>query len=55
MSAIAPETRLGPRLLTVTVVLLIVGVVTVALGTYILAAVDLVGAMLFFSLWFRRR
>lgn len=55
MSAIAPETRPGPGLLIVTGVLLILGVVTVALGTYILAAVDLGGAMLFFSLWLRRR
>lgn len=55
MSATAPEMRLGSRLLIVTVVLLIVGVVTVALGIYVLAAVDLIGAVLFFSLWLRRR
>lgn len=51
----ASETKLATRLLIVTGILALIGVVTVILGLFVLAVVDLVGAVLFFSLWLRRR
>ena len=47
--------KLSTRLLVVTLILLLVGVVTVVLGSFVLAAVDLVGAVIFLLLWARRR
>jgi len=43
------------RLLLVTVVLLVMGVVTLALGILLLAAVDLIGMGVFGALWGRQR
>ena len=47
--------NLSTRLLIVTLGLLALGVVSLFLVAFLFAAVDLVGAGLFFALWLRRR
>jgi predicted membrane protein len=47
--------RYRTRFLIVIVILLVMGIITVAIGYLVLAAVDFVGVGLFFLLWVRQR
>jgi len=47
--------QLNSRYLTVTLILLALGIISVVLGQILLGIVDLVGMGLFLTLWLRRR